>query len=161
MIYNPEFQFSPPKVGVDGRFYVDEFILCDYAKHTVDVWIHIIQAVLTPFVLHGSKPIDMTAAVGIFHLHWDCATRTLIQDYRNLDSLFDEISTVYPKGVRVVDTDNSVMLVIDGQPKIAMYPDDWLELKSNFVTKWEGREYEFAFDSLTNQYWLAGQCIEK
>lgn len=161
MIYNPEFQFFPPTDEVHGRFYVDEFVLCDYEKHTVDIWIHVMQAVVASFVLHGSKPVDMSGVVGIFHLRWDCVKRTLTEDYRELKSMDDEIATVYPKGIRVVDTDNTVMLVIDGQPKMAMYPDDWLELKSNFVTKWEGREYEFAFDSLTNQYCLAGQCVEK
>lgn len=161
MIYDSAIQFDAAHDNRSGRFWADEFVLCDYEKHTVDTWLHIIKSDPIPFVLHGNKPMDMFDTIGIFHLHWDCKKRTLTQDYRALDSASDEIETVYPKGVRVVNTDNTVMLVINEEPKMAMYPDDWLDLRSNFITKWEGREYEFAFDSLTNQYWLAGQCIEK
>lgn len=89
-------------------------------------------------------------------MRWDCKTCELTENFRAVTSTIDEIALVYPKGITVMNTDNTVMLMENNVPKMTMYPDAWLDLKLNFVMRYDGKEYEFAFDSLTNQYWLAG-----
>lgn len=161
MIYNPQVQLTLGKEAHPGRFWADEFVLCDYEKHTIDIWIKITLATSTPFIVHGSRPIEIYDSVGFFHMHWDCKNCSLTEDFRPAKSTANQIDLIYPEGITLVNTDNTVMLLENNVPKMAIYPDDWLDIKSNFVTKYEGKEYEFVFDSLTNQYWLAGECIEK
>lgn len=164
MTYDPKTQFSLPKSrSAHGRYWVDEFVLCDYQNHTIDTWTNITKNFRGDLMLYGSESylMDEYTGGGIFHIHQNCKSGQISQSFATNKSTVDEIATKYPRGVTVVNTDTTVMLLDHGKPKMAMYPDGWLDLKSNFVTKYDGKEYEFAFDSLTNQYWLSGQCIEK
>lgn len=163
MIYDEAARFKPPNERAYGRFWADEFVLYDYGKHTINIWLKILKSSKFDLIIQTDEPVLMNehTTAAIVHMTWDCKKQSMSHSIERTSGTTDEIALVYPKGIRVVDTDNTVMLIENGKPKMAMYPDTWLDLKSNFITKYNGREYEFVFDSLTNQYWVAGQCIER
>lgn len=140
MIYDSANQFKPPKERAYGRFWADEFVLCDYAKHTIDIWLKVLKSSKCEMYVQTNEAtlLDEHTNAGIVHMTWDCKTGSLSHTFERATGTTDEIALVYPKGIAVVNTDNTVMLLVKGKPKMAMYPDDWLDLKSNFITKYNG-----------------------
>lgn len=129
-------------------------MLCDYSKHTIDIWVKILKATSASFTIHAEKLVEIPYEDSLctVRLPWDYKKRKLTHEYTASVDAAADLSLVYPKGIQVVNTNNTVMLLDDGKPKLTMYPDEWLNLNSNFVTSYQGKDYEFVFDSLTNQY---------
>lgn len=147
-----------------GGFEVDEYILCDYAAHTVHVWIRIRKTAQYTMILNAETTHEWpsgSSAQGIFHMAWDCTQKKLTSKFDLHESSSDAIAEYYPTGIKVVSTNNTVMLLENDKPKLAMYPDDWTELYTNFDTVYEDKTYTFVFNEHTNQYWLDGLCIDK
>ncbi|KAM0731209.1 Occlusion-derived virus envelope protein E66 [Formica fusca] len=148
-----------------GRFSVDEYIFCDYNNHTIDIWIRIYRHTDNDVIIFVEREHLWAQGdhnIYIYHLRWDCKNCTLtFCDRQAVQCPADEWDVCYPKDIEVVNTDNTIMLLDHGEPKLAMYPDSFKELNSNFKTIYQDKEYEFVFDDQTNQYWLAGLCIDK
>lgn len=149
-----------------GQYSIDEFILCNYDTHTIDIYIRILKKeAFTMILCAGPTKHEWSQwdpSLGVWHMHWDCKSKTLTSEFSSSDTIDTVIEEKYPKGYTVVDSDakDTVILLDNGQPKMAMYPDDKSELNRNFVTKYQNKEYTFQFDETTNQYWVYGQCVE-
>ncbi|XP_072758713.1 uncharacterized protein [Anoplolepis gracilipes] len=148
-----------------GHFSVDEYILCDYNNHIIDIWIRIYRHTDNDVILFFEREhlwAQGEKNVFIYHLRWDCKNRTLIYKGRQeVQCPADKWDLYYPKGIEVVNTNNTIMLLDHEEPKLAMYPDSYIELNRNFKTVYQDKEYEFVFDEQTNQYCLADLCIDK
>lgn len=140
-----------------GGFTVDEYVLCDYQKHTVYTWARIRKKMQYKMKLVANQIHDWPAdksAEGIFHMAWDCAARKLTSKFEVHQSSSDAIAEFYPPGIKVVSTDNTVMLLENDKPKLAMYPDAWTELHTNFETTYDDKKFTFVFNKHINQYCL-------
>ncbi|XP_050449874.1 uncharacterized protein LOC126850679 [Cataglyphis hispanica] len=148
-----------------GRFSVDEYILCDYNNHTIDIWIRIHRHTNYDMIIFIDRERlwkQEDSNVYIYHLRWDCKNCTLTYCGRQeVQHPTDKWDLCYPKDIEVVNTNNTIMLLDHGEPKLAMYPNSYKELNSNFKTVYQDKEYEFVFNDQINQYCLAGLYIDK
>lgn len=163
--YNcPEMRYTSNPDSEHGRFSVDEYILCDYNNHTIDIWIRIHRHTSYDIIFFVEQEHLWTQDekdVFIYHLRWDCKNRKMTWDRQVVQSPTDKWDLYYPEGIKVVDTNNTFMLLDHGNPKLAMYPYSCDEINSDFKTIYQDKEYEFIFDDKTNQYWLADLCADK
>ncbi|XP_012235050.2 uncharacterized protein [Linepithema humile] len=158
MLYDP----SDKTYGV---FTVDEYIFCDYNTHTIDVWQRVRKELpLFDAIIYTEKSYKwpkQSAYQVMVHMRWNCSTRRLTSDVQQSVSNSDAIAELYPPGIKVVSTNNTVMLLENDRPKLAMYPDGSKDLSSHFTTEWRGNNYEFVHDHITNQFWLSELCIDR
>lgn len=147
-----------------GRFTVDEYVLCDYDKHTVHTWARIRKKMQYTMTLVGAEVHEWKegrSGQGIFHMAWDCLNNKVTSKFEEHSSEDDAIAKYYPPGIKVVSTNNTVMLLENDKLKLAMYPESYDDITLNFDTEYDNKLYTFVFNQHTNQYWLDGLCIEK
>lgn len=163
--YNcPEMRYTHNENSERGHFSVDEYILCDYNNHTIDIWIRIYRHTDNDVIFFVEKEHLWAQGennVFIYHLKWDCKNRKLTWDRQAEESPTDKWDLYYPEGIEVVNNTDTFILLDHGIPKLAMYPYLRDDLNRNFKTIYQDKECEFVFNDETNQYWLADALINR